>query len=129
MLTMDALKQDLLNTMKAMQYLTTPVTPEFEIINGVCNALQVDYDSLKGKNRNNENTEARFIIFKLLREHTVLSFKAIGGLFNRDHSTVIYGVETFKNLVDTKNKKFLQKLQNVEKELPGMDFFNPDKYG
>lgn len=129
MLNMDALKQELLFMMKALQYSVTPVTPEFEIINGVCNALQVDYDSLKSKNRSNENTEARFIIFQLLREHTVLSFKAIGGLFNRDHSTAMYGVEIFRDLVDGKNKKFLAKLQKVESELPGMDFFNPDKYG
>jgi len=125
---MDNLKAELLFMMKSMQYSSTPVTPEFEIINGVCNALQVDYHDLKSRNRSNENAEARFIIFQLLRQHTHLSFKAIGELFNRDHSTAMYGVETFSDLVDGKNKAFLAKLRKVEDELPGMDFFTPDKY-
>lgn len=125
---MDSLKAELLFMMKSMQYKTTPSTPEFDIINGVCNALNVDYESLKSKNRSNENAEARFIIFQLLREHIPLKFKAIGALFNRDHSTVMYGVETFCDLFEVKNKIFMAKLKKVEDELPGMEFFNPNKY-
>jgi len=128
MLKMDALKLELVTMMKALA-VTTPATPETDIINAVCNALDVHFESLAGKNRSNENAEARFIIFQLLRLHTKLSFKQIGKLFNRDHSTVMYGVETFSDLVGGRNKAFMAKLQKVEAELPGMDFFNPDKYG
>ncbi|WP_158674017.1 helix-turn-helix domain-containing protein [Pedobacter sp. KBW01] len=125
---MEELKAELLHMMQAIQYKPTPPTPEDEIIQGVCNALEVDYESLASKNRSDENVEARFIIFKLLREHTDLSLKSVGALFNRDHSTVTYGVSEFCDLFEIKDKLFMRKLEKVAEELPGMAFFNPKRY-
>lgn len=129
MLNDKQLQRELLLMMKSIQYSPTPPTPEFEIINSVCNALCVDYESLASRNRCNINVEARFIIFQLLSLNTPLKYKEIGRLFNRDHSTVTYGITTFNDLIESKNKPFLAKVHSVEDELPGMDFFNPDKYG
>lgn len=127
MLTLEALKAELLLTMKAIA-ISTPITPEDEIIRCVCKVLEVDTADLVTPNRCEEYADARFIIFQLLREHTQLSFKRIGQLFNRDYSTVLYGVKKFKELYDSNHKPFLSKLKKVTDEL-GMDFFNPDKYG
>lgn len=81
MLNSKQLQRELLMMMKALQYSPIPATPEFDIINSVCNALEVDYESVSSKNRSNENSFARFIIFQLLRQHTALSYKQIGKLF------------------------------------------------
>ncbi|SUJ26383.1 Chromosomal replication initiator protein DnaA [Sphingobacterium spiritivorum] len=94
--------------------MTKETIPAQEIINATCKALRVSFELLKSPNRGNEAAEARFIIFHLLREYTDLSYPKIAEKFNRDHSTVMYGVETFKTLVEGRNKKFMEKIERVK---------------
>lgn len=68
------------------------------IINAVCAATIYTEAELKGKCRSRDLSETRMLLMKLLREKGKLSLKAIGRYLNRDHSTVIHGVKTIKNL-------------------------------
>ena len=96
-----------------------------QIMDRVCKSLKVSLEAVKSSNRNKQNSEIRFILFKLLKHRLNLSYKNIGGLFNRNYSTAIYGVKIFKNLVCSQDKPFWAKLKKVESEFPELRFFNP----
>ncbi len=68
------------------------------IIHGVCQELEVSEEQLKSKSRKRPIAEARFITSKLLRTKKKLPLKAIGRQLKRDHSTIIYHLNTFGNL-------------------------------
>lgn len=52
-------------------------------------------------NRCREAVTARMFLIKLLRIYTKYTKSRIGKLFNRDHSTVIYALNTFEDLCET----------------------------
>lgn len=128
MLALENLKNELLLTMNAMAS-GRPQQCEDEIINAVCSALKVDYIDLTTGNRSDENAEARYIIFKLLKEHTPLRYKHIAVLFNRDCSTVVHGVRRFRELYESRDKRFLGKIGKVSVQLPGIDLIERNAYG
>lgn len=68
------------------------VSPE-RILAEVAKAYGMDEGTLTGKSRKKVHTRPRNVAMYLCRRHTDSSFKAIGGVFNRDHATVMYGVE------------------------------------
>lgn len=76
------------------------VTPE-KIIKTVCDHFDLNADGLKGRCRGKELVHARYVIFYLIRKHTSMTLKAAGLLFNRDHTTVIHGIEHLGNIMDT----------------------------
>lgn len=99
------------------------IIPAQEIIERVCKVLKANMQEIQGPVRNKQNSEIRFILFKLLKQQLNLSYKNIGGLFNRNYSTVIHGVNIFKNLVFCRDKAFLAKIEKVESEFPEFRFF------
>ena len=50
-------------------------------------------EDITSKSREQAVTDARAIYFKLVREHTNFSFKAIGESLNKNHATVIHAVK------------------------------------
>ena len=50
-------------------------------------------EDITSKSREQAVTDARAIYFKLAREHTNFSFKAIGQSLNKNHATVIHAVK------------------------------------
>lgn len=54
-----------------------------------------------GRSRKREVVEVRFMVFLLLRQETTYSFNQIGRVFGKNHSTVIFGVKTAQDLIDT----------------------------
>lgn len=70
------------------------------IMMAVCVALRVEKKALIGRGRPRELVEARHIAFYLMRKLTGLTLTQIGEIFNRDHSTVIYGIETCEDLME-----------------------------
>ena len=42
---------------------------------------------------------ARFLFFKLARNHTSHTFKDIGRFINKDHASVLHGVKQFDNII------------------------------
>jgi hypothetical protein len=65
----------------------------------------IEQDGLKNKNRKREIIHRRIYLFRKLREDGY-TLKGIGDLFNLNHATVLHGLNTYKNLVETKDKIF-----------------------
>jgi chromosomal replication initiation ATPase DnaA len=63
-----------------------------------------EWQELLLKNRSRNRVTARHITFYIIREklphYTLMS---IGKLFNKDHTTIIYGIQNIQNLLQTKN--------------------------
>ena len=62
------------------------------IITQVCKFYSVEEDVLRGTNKSKGITEARQVATYLVRKLTNLSLPDIGKEFNRDHSTILYGI-------------------------------------
>lgn len=126
---MHSLSMELLYTMKAMQNFKLPISPASEIIHEVCNSLDVQYHDVTSSNRNTKNSEARYIIFHLLKNHTKLSLKEIGAAMGgKHHTTVIHGLKVFQSLIDSKDKPFLNKIATIAEEAPQLEIFINQKF-
>jgi len=70
----------------------------------------IEQDGLAKKNRKREIVHRRIYLFRKLREdgHTL---KGIGSLFNMNHATILHGLNTYKNLVETNDKLFLHDIE------------------
>lgn len=98
------------NELATMCKFTHVKTPEKALskkpdLDRICNLLGVTYDMLKDKSREHFLTTRRMVAFRFIRDNYELTLKEIGSLFNRDHTTVIHGLNTFDDLYET-NKKF-----------------------
>ncbi|WP_285011286.1 helix-turn-helix domain-containing protein [Pedobacter faecalis] len=83
------------------------------IIEIVCEVLKLDRERLLSPLRSREYSEPRFIaIGMIIKTNPKMPLKAIGRLFNRDHSTVIYARETFYDLYG-RDKAFTAKVDQV----------------
>jgi len=84
----------------------------------------IEQDGLAQKNRKREIVHRRIYLFRKLREdgHTL---KGIGSLFNMNHATILHGLNTYKNLVETNDKLFLHDIEYykllLSLELPELD--------
>lgn len=65
-----------------------------KIIKSVFDYFNFDLFLLEDSLKTNEVVMAKYICFKLLKEQFHLSSTKIGRIFNRDHSTVLYGIKT-----------------------------------
>lgn len=68
------------------------MTPE-EIVNLVANAHDIPAETLRCQSRRADIVRARHAAMYAVRQHTDLSYPAIGRLFNRDHTTVMHAVD------------------------------------
>lgn len=68
------------------------ISPE-QIRDLVASLFGLEPEMLTGKSRKKTVTRPRNLAMFLCRRHTDASFAAIGQIFNRDHATVMYGVE------------------------------------
>jgi chromosomal replication initiator protein len=64
-----------------------------DIRDTVAKVYKLDMSLFVGKCRRKNVTRPRNMAMYLCRQHTDASYKSIGKVFNRDHATVIYGVE------------------------------------
>lgn len=84
------------------------------IIDVVCKQLEIDYVDLKSPSRKRHLAEARIICAYFLRKYTKLSLAHIGEMLgNRDHSTILYSVGKFSDLVEY-DKEFARKANLIE---------------
>jgi chromosomal replication initiator protein len=74
------------------------VTPE-QIRDMVAQAYGFSILELTGKSRRKAVSRPRNLALYLCRRHTEASYASLGRLFNRDHSTVIYGVEQIERVL------------------------------
>ncbi|MCJ7447956.1 MAG: hypothetical protein MUO72_09695 [Bacteroidales bacterium] len=82
--------------------------------------LMISEDKAGGKTRKGEMVFARQLCWYFGVNYTILSLSKLGRNFNRDHSTVINGVKTIQNYIDT-NYKEISKLINYLKNLLGLN--------
>lgn len=75
-------------------------TPK-DIIQKVCDVLSEKPDSLLRDSRTPEKVFARNMCYLFLYTKTSLGYKAIGKLFKRDHTTIIHGVKSIRNWIET----------------------------
>ena len=82
-----------------------PVTIE-KIINEVARTYNLLPADIRGKKRSANVSAARQMTMYIIREVTGMSMEAIGQEFNRDHSTVVYSINTMeKNIAKDRHLK------------------------
>ena len=64
----------------------------------------IEQDGLAQKNRKREIVHRRIYLFNQLRKGGY-TLKRIGGMFNMNHATILHGLKTYQNLIDTKDKQ------------------------
>lgn len=72
-----------------------------EIIEKVCERLNVRVDKVKSRSRVQEVVNARHLIFHILYSdaHLNLTKTTIGKIFNLDHSTVVHGCQVVEDRI------------------------------
>jgi len=70
-----------------------PCAPLDDILNTISIRTRISLDELKSKTRERPVADARFVYFRRAREKTTLSSSAIGEKVNREHATVLHGIE------------------------------------
>jgi len=72
------------------------------IIFVVCNVMGINQEELVSSSRKRKLSIARCIISYFLRKNTSLTLLEIGRMLGgRDHSTILYQVQMYKDLYDT----------------------------
>lgn len=61
-------------------------------------------------------SDARFIMWYMLRKFTQMTLMDIGVMFNRDHTSVMYGVNRCSDLIKTE-KDYRDKVRFIEQKL------------
>lgn len=87
-----------------------------EIIATVCLELEIFKSDMTSKSRKGPFVKGRQIAHYLIMKHTKMSLTDTGKIFGgRDHSTVIYSVNTVNDLMDTdkKYKDLVNKIENL----------------
>lgn len=66
------------------------------IIKLACGILEIDMESLKTLKKTREEFYPRYLIMKLLKDHTDKSLNEIGKYFSRTHGSVIHAIRTLE---------------------------------
>ncbi len=91
------------------------LTPE-DILKLVCKAYGLEAALLTGKTRRRAVARPRNLGMYLARHHTDASYAAIGKVFGRDHTTVMYGVDKVDKEL-ARDAKLGQELSYLEQRL------------
>ena len=87
----------------------------------------IEQDGLAKKNRKREIIHRRIYLFQALRKDGY-TLKRIGDLFNMHHASILHGLNTYQNLIDTKDKQLKLDVEYYELLLknnkPNVDLHN-----
>ena len=83
------------------------------ILDVICKAYKLDIKRLLGPDRNYAYVKARHIAMFEIRIKTGMALAKIGRVFNRNHSSVCYGIETYRDLLKF-DKGFQEMVKRVE---------------
>ncbi|MBQ7936544.1 MAG: chromosomal replication initiator protein DnaA, partial [Clostridia bacterium] len=83
------------------------------IITQVCKFYSIEEDVLRGTKKNKGITEARQVATYLVRKLTNLSLPDIGKEFNRDHSTILYGILNVETALKDGDKQLQDNIQDI----------------
>lgn len=87
-----------------------------QILAAVASAHGLEPAALTGKSRKQANTRPRNLALYLCRRHTEATYAELGRLFNRDHSTVMYGVDQVERAL-TGDPRLGQEMAFLEQRL------------
>lgn len=88
------------------------------ILNAVCKQYGVDVESLKSKKKTDTIAKARHVAIYLIKNMTSLTLKEIGGIFDRNHSTVISSIQFVELNMKTVNG-YEREIKRLKKEIKG----------
>ncbi len=71
-----------------------------QVIKTVCEVLQADKRKVLTPNRSKNLVFARNMCYFIFRRYFSMTLKEIGQSFDRDHTTIIHGIQTFQNDID-----------------------------
>ena len=75
------------------------------IIQKIISDYGLTLEEIKGNQRTKQVTEPRWVMWKLIRKNSGMSYGEIGRLFNKDHSTILNGIKKApQDIVDTYQK-------------------------
>lgn len=66
----------------------------------------IEAESLNTKQKNVNQVLKRHYLMNFVRENTTLSLAEIGKLFNRHHSSVIWGIQNHEIMTELKDKQY-----------------------
>lgn len=92
----------------------TPLTVD-RIVKKTINNLNITQEQLEGSSRKREVVECRMIIAKLIVDEKLMSYKRVGEIFNRDHTTIVHYMKATDNLMN--DKLFAEKFNFVKSKL------------
>ena len=92
-----------------------PVTIE-KIINEVARTYNVIPSDIRGKKRSANVSAARQMSMYIIREITGMSMEAIGSEFQRDHSTVVYSINTMEKNIG-KDRHLKETVDDIMKNI------------
>ncbi len=87
-------------------------TPEF-IIKAVAKYFEINPEDITGKDRSQKMIEPRKIAMYMVRDMTHLSFPKMGEVFNKDHSTVKYAIDSLEEQLKD-DAVLREKIQDVK---------------
>lgn len=91
------------------------------IMTAVINETGISEDKMKGIDKHRMVVEARQMAMKLIRYYEPkFTLKKIGEFFNRDHSTVIYAIDTANDLIKY-DRTYRQKFNAINCQLRKME--------
>jgi chromosomal replication initiation ATPase DnaA len=70
-----------------------------------CDQLGVTPEIINDPRRNHEAAHARFLVWSILRDEFDLSYVQIGRIYDKDHTSIIYGVQQSRFLFNHLNEK------------------------
>jgi chromosomal replication initiation ATPase DnaA len=82
------------------------------LVDAASEAFQVAPESITGRCRSNRAAFARWAIWRIMRVNMQLSFNECARPFNRDHGTVMYGIQQIETLI-TQNATVRKQVQQV----------------
>ena len=96
----------------------------------VCTYYGIEPDDVKGKNRSRNLVIARQMYSNLARVYTRSTWKLIGSIINRDHSTIIYSYGQVKSLAtfDKKTAYDLRSIVQLNPELNNILCYTQNHY-
>ena len=97
------------------------------IIQTAAEVYGTSVDEISSKKRTSEVVRARFFIWKFMRDNLNYTLKEIGRKFDKDHTTIIHGIEDANSRLEYYSndkkvyKQFINSLNNTEL------FYNADQ--
>jgi chromosomal replication initiator protein len=87
------------------------------VINSVASIFGVQSEDIVGNKREKSVSNARQVAMYIFRRELDYSFAAIGSIFDKNHSTVMYAVEKIVDKINAKDANLIQAIGSIKSNL------------